>query len=106
MQDLGNIQRAAHVQAEVGHGIGWLGLGASVERIRSGIQRGVRQLHEHGAGVSGLAAPPVAEAGVLAVVRSAPVVGVGACAAAPESAPATTTTSSASSAEAHSTAGA
>ena len=103
MQDLGNIERAADVQAKAAHGIGGLRLGAAVERIRSGVQDGVFQLHEHRTGVDGLAAPPVAEAGVLAVVGAAPVVAIAVWAAASTSTAAKSASAAATSSTAEAT---
>src|SRR5580658_897741 len=108
VQDLGNIQRAAHVQAKATDGIGGLRLFTAVKRIRSGVQGGVLQPQEHRTGVGGLVAPAIAEAGVLAVVGAATVVAIGFAAAATAAKSAATATSSAAeaSASARSAAGA
>src|SRR5580700_4260449 len=86
MQDLGDIKRAAYVQAKAADSIRGLRLCVTVERIRCGVKGGVLQPQEHGTGVAGLAAPTVAETRVLAVVGAAPVIAVGASAAAAASA--------------------
>ena len=96
MQDLGNVERAADVQAKAADGIGGLRLGVAVKRIRSGVQGRVFQAHEHRTGVGGLAAPPIAETGVLAVVRAAGI--LGAPSASSTAATASTSTSSTTSA--------
>ena len=100
MQDFGNVERAAHIQAKAADGVRGLRLGTPVERVRSGIQRRVFQSQKHRACVGGLAAPPVAETGVLPAIGAAPViVATGAstarAATAAESAPASTASSAA-----------
>src|ERR1700733_11340965 len=105
MQNLGNIERAADVQAKATHGVRGLRLVSAVERIRSGVQRGVFQLDEHRTAIDGLGTPAVAKTGGLAVVGAAPVVAIPAPPPSATAAKSASAAATSSAAEAASTAG-
>ena len=76
MDEFGNVQRSADIQAQTTHRVRRLWLSLAIERKRSRVEGGILQPHEDRTRVCGLVAAPIAEAGVLPIVRAAAIVRV------------------------------